>query len=344
MRADRGAARAYAPHRDQVLGLIGGGARPRRLDGVPARSRPRSRRAQHPRRHRVGACRGPRSAPCDQGRRGRLRKVLDVGAGRRRRRGDAGALPSGSVIERLRAELAAAADPLKAAGMQAYMKSATPYRGVNLPQVRAISRGVFDAMPATCDEWRETVLELWRGARYREERYAALMLARSKRHRDCLTPDSMPMLEEMVVTGAWWDYVDEIAGLAGDLLRKHPKQIRPRMRAWSTDVNMWKRRVSIICQLSFKRETDLELLYANIEPNLSDREFFIRKAIGWALRQYAWTDPKEVARYVRAHDSRLSGLSRREALKNILPRSRGKVTRRAAPGRKGGPASLDANH
>src|SRR5439155_685675 len=86
-----------------------------------------------------------------------------------------------------------------------------------------------------------------------EERYAALMLARSKRHGDCLTPDSMPMLEEMVVTGAWWDYVDEIAGLAGDLLRKHPKQIRPRMRAWSTDVNMWKRRVSIICQLSFKR-------------------------------------------------------------------------------------------
>ena len=248
------------------------------------------------------------------------------------------------MIERLRAELAAAADPLKAAGMQAYMKSATPYRGVNLPQVRAISRGVFDAMPATCDEWRETVLELWRGARYREERYAALMLARSKRHRDCLTPDSMPMLEEMVVTGAWWDYVDEIAGLAGDLLRKHPTQIRPRMRAWSTDVNMWKRRVSIICQLSFKRETDLELLYANIEPNLSDREFFIRKAIGWALRQYAWTDPKEVARYVRAHDSQLSGLSRREALKNILPRSRGKVTRRAAPGRKGGPASLNANH
>jgi 3-methyladenine DNA glycosylase AlkD len=75
--------------------------------------------------------------------------------------------------------------------------------------------------------------------------------------------------------------------------------------------------MSIICQLSLKRETDLDLLYSNIEPNLSDREFFIRKAIGWALRQYAWTDPKEVARYVAAHESRLSGLSRREALKNI---------------------------
>src|SRR5439155_772199 len=106
-------------------------------------------------------------------------------------------------------------------------------------------------------------------------------------------------------------------------------------RAWSTDVNMWKRRVSIICQLSFKRETDLELLYANIEPNLGDREFFIRKAIGWALRQYAWTDPKEVARYVRAHDSQLSGLSRRIARARIWSvdrfRSARRHTHRAAP-------------
>jgi 3-methyladenine DNA glycosylase AlkD len=89
------------------------------------------------------------------------------------------------------------------------------------------------------------------------------------------------------------------------------------MRAWSTDANLWKRRVSIICQLSFKRDSDLELLYANIEPNLADRDFFIRKAIGWALRQYAWTNPKEVERYVHDHEAQLSGLSRREALKNI---------------------------
>jgi len=89
------------------------------------------------------------------------------------------------------------------------------------------------------------------------------------------------------------------------------------MRAWSRDPNLWKRRVSIICQISFKRDTDLELLYASIKPNLADRDFFIRKAIGWALRAYAWTDPKEVARYVREHEAELSGLSRREALKNI---------------------------
>jgi 3-methyladenine DNA glycosylase AlkD len=221
------------------------------------------------------------------------------------------------VINRLRRQMTAAANPRKAAGMQAYMKSTMPYYGINLPEVRAISRGVFDGSAMSCDEWRATILELWRGARYREERYAAQFLLTMKRHADCLTPADMPMLEELVTTGAWWDHVDELATVIGELLRKHPKRIRPLMRRWSTDTNIWKRRVSIICQLRFKRDTDLELLYANIEPNLADREFFIRKAIGWALRQYAWTDPKEVTRYVREHEAQLSGLSRREALKNI---------------------------
>ena len=213
--------------------------------------------------------------------------------------------------------MAAAANPEKARGMQAYMKSAMPYYGLNLPDVRVIARRVLDGAELDCDGWRATILDIWRGARRREEWYAALHLLRLKRHRDCLTPDAMPMLEEIVVTGAWWDVVDETAHAIGEVLRAHPRKMKPLMRRWSTDPNLWRRRVSIICQLGFKQETDLELLYANIEPNLGDRDFFIRKAIGWALRQYAWTDPKEVARYVHTHASRLSGLSQREALKNI---------------------------
>jgi 3-methyladenine DNA glycosylase AlkD len=198
------------------------------------------------------------------------------------------------------------------------MKSTMPYYGVTSPQVDAVCKKVFAENPfASCAEWEAAILELWRGARFREERYAAIRLVSLKRHRECWSPDLMPMLEEMIVSGAWWDYVDALAQVVGELLRSHPKKIRPVMRAWSQDANLWRRRVSIICQLSFKRETDLELLYANIEPNLADRDFFIHKAIGWALRQYAWTDPKEVARYVREHAEQLSGLSRREALKNI---------------------------
>ena len=213
--------------------------------------------------------------------------------------------------------MAAAADPRRAAGQQAYMKSAMPFYGLLLPQVRTITARVFDSSDLDCAAWRATILQLWRGARRREERYAALHLLGMKGHRLCLTPDAMPMLEELIVTGAWWDLVDETATSVGRLLHEHPDQMKPLMREWSTDPNLWKRRVSIICQLGFKRETDLDLLYGNIEPNLDDRDFFIRKAIGWALRQYARTDPKEVVRYVRANEARLTGLSKREALKNI---------------------------
>ena len=214
--------------------------------------------------------------------------------------------------------MAAAADPARAPGMQAYMKSTMPYHGLKSAQVEELSKRVFAEHPfESCEEWRAAILDLWRAARFREERYASIRLISLKKHRECWSPELMPMLEEMIVDGAWWDYVDSLAQVVGALLRSHPKQIRPLMRAWSKDSNLWKRRVSIICQLSFKRDTDLELLYANIEANLADRDFFIRKAIGWALRAYAWTDPDEVARYVRAHEGELSGLSRREALKNI---------------------------
>jgi 3-methyladenine DNA glycosylase AlkD len=219
---------------------------------------------------------------------------------------------------RIRAELAAAADAASAPGMQAYMKSTMPYRGVRTPELRAICRRVFAEHPlASSEEWQAAVLELWRRARFREERYAAVELAAQKRYAEFRTVGVLPMFEEMIVTGAWWDHVDAVAQLVGQLLRTQPRQMRPAMRAWSKDENLWKRRVSIICQISFKHDTDLELLYANIEPNLHDRDFFIRKAIGWSLRAYAWTDPVEVARYVQLHTPELSGLSRREALKNI---------------------------
>jgi 3-methyladenine DNA glycosylase AlkD len=126
------------------------------------------------------------------------------------------------------------------------------------------------------------------------------------------------MYEEMVVTGAWWDYVDDIAvHRLGPMLLAFPKPMSREIRAWSRDPDMWKRRASIICQVLARGETDIGLLSAAIEPNLGDRDFFIRKAIGWALREHAKVEPAWVAAYVAAHESELSGLSRREALKHI---------------------------
>ncbi|HZQ49024.1 MAG TPA: DNA alkylation repair protein [Candidatus Dormibacteraeota bacterium] len=223
-----------------------------------------------------------------------------------------------ALLARLRAELAAAADPAIAPQMQAYMKSSMPYHGVRRPELKAICKRVYaDIAFDDCATWARELRAIWRGARYREERYAALLLAADRRFASCLTPDAMPVLEEFVVSGAWWDYVDETSHLVGNVLRMHPRRMKPLMRRWSRDSNLWKRRVAIICQISFKKETDLELLYANIEPNLEDREFFIRRAIGWALRAYAWTDPAEIVRYVREKGPRLSNISRREALINV---------------------------
>lgn len=224
-----------------------------------------------------------------------------------------------ALIEAVRAGLAAAADPDRAVPMQAYMKSATPFFGVPSPEQRRICTAAFAAHRLQGFEaWRDTALALWREATRREERYAALDLAARRTYAKHLTRAALPMLEEFVVTGAWWDLVDATAPLVGEVLRGDRAWMTDEMRRWSTDEVLWKRRVSIICQLKFRADTDLDLLYACIEANADDRDFFIRKAIGWALRQYAWTDPDEVTRYVRAHAARLSPLSKREALKNVL--------------------------
>jgi 3-methyladenine DNA glycosylase AlkD len=213
------------------------------------------------------------------------------------------------------------AEPARAAGAQAYMKSAMPFLGVPAVPLRAACRRLFSTLPLpSAAAWRREVLGLWRGARYREERYAALELTGVRAAGSFQDLDALPMYEEMIVSGAWWDYVDYLAkNRVGTLLRRFPRPMRKAMLAWSRDDDVWKRRTSILCQLAFKEDTDLDLLYACIAPSLASREFFLRKAIGWALRQYAWTDPREVKRYVRENGHRLSGLSRREALKNVSP-------------------------
>ena len=224
-----------------------------------------------------------------------------------------------SLAETLRAKLTEAAEPKRAAGMQAYMKSAMPYLGVSAVPLRQVCKAVFAnlAWPHSA-AWQADVLAIWRGARFREERHAAIELAGLRAAAPFHRLDALPTYEEMIVDGAWWDYVDAIATQRfWPILQHDPPAMKARMRAWSVDENMWKRRSAIICQIKAKGATDLDFLYACIEPSLGSREFFLRKAIGWALREYAWTDAAEVRRYVAANEKRLSGLSRREALKNI---------------------------
>jgi 3-methyladenine DNA glycosylase AlkD len=182
----------------------------------------------------------------------------------------------------LREELARVAIPEKARGMQAYMKSAMPYLGVPAPALRVACTKVFAAFPLPTEAaWRKAVLSLWRGAEHREERYAAIELTGDRRACAFQTMETLPMYEEMIVTGAWWDYVDGIAShRLGHLLAGYPREMKGAMLSWSRSSDLWKRRSSILCQLRFKERTDLRLLYACIEPSLERREFFLRKAIG----------------------------------------------------------------
>ncbi len=227
--------------------------------------------------------------------------------------------PPRPLLPVLRRALASAGSRERAEGARAYMKSAMPFHGVDTTTLRAICRRAFAAHPVeSAPAWRRDVLGIFRGARFREERYAAIELTGDRRARAFQTMASLPMYEEMVVTGAWWDLVDALATKRlGEILRNERGPMRKAMRAWSRSDDMWKRRSSILCQVTFKKDTDLDLLFELIEPSLSSKEFFLRKAIGWALRSYAWTDERPIVRYVEANRARLAPLSVREALKNV---------------------------
>jgi 3-methyladenine DNA glycosylase AlkD len=223
------------------------------------------------------------------------------------------------LITRVRRELAAAGDPTRAPAMQSYMKSEMPYYGVRLPELRRICRPIFAANPlGSAADLDDTVERLFLHATHREERYAAVDLAKHRLYGKYQTPERISLYRRLIVTGAWWDSVDEIAGnLVGPILVAYPAEVRPTVLGWATDQNLWLRRTAVIAQLGAKRSTDLELLTLAIDANVGDSDFFIRKAIGWALRQYARTDPEWVRSFVDAREGQLSGLSKREARKHL---------------------------
>jgi 3-methyladenine DNA glycosylase AlkD len=222
----------------------------------------------------------------------------------------------GDLAGQIRADLRVAADPARAPRMQAYMRSSMPYLGVPLPATRLIAKQAIAAHPPSgVADLADRAIDLWRTADYREERYAATELTGNRIAVGRL--ELLPVWVEMIVTGAWWDHVDGVSPRIGALLLAHRSEMVPLIRRWALDPDRWLRRSSIICQLGFAGRTDLDLLTEVIEANLADRELFVRKAIGWALRQYARTDPDWVRAFVLAHETSLSPLSRREAMKHL---------------------------
>jgi 3-methyladenine DNA glycosylase AlkD len=227
--------------------------------------------------------------------------------------------PAALILD-LRAAMAEWADPERADAQRAYMKSTLPFYGIAAPDLRTVLREPLRAHRlASFEDWEVAIRTLWDTAVHREDWYAALAIAEYRWYHDWRADmRALPLFMHMVKAGAWWDVCDEVASrLIGPLLRAHPDEMAPTLVAWASHDHMWIRRVAILSQLKAKDETDTALLRATIEPNLGDRDFFIRKAIGWALREFSKTDPAWVMEFVENNEARLSALSRKEALRLI---------------------------
>lgn len=218
---------------------------------------------------------------------------------------------------RIREALAAQADPVRAADQQRYMKSTMPYFGLTAPQLRAVLKPLLADRIADRTVWEATIRDIFDGATHREQWYAAIALLRHRHYRSWRDPQVMPLVEHLVTAGAWWDVVDDVSHVTAEVRLADPVGEAMRLRSWARADDFWLRRAAIIGQLLAKDRTDTALLTDVIDVNLDDREFFVRKAIGWALRDYARTDPEWVRAFLNDRGDRLSPLSRREAAKHL---------------------------
>jgi 3-methyladenine DNA glycosylase AlkD len=220
------------------------------------------------------------------------------------------------LIEYVQGSLAEQADPEKAEGMQAYMKTDMPFYGVQKPERTRILRHIVkECAPQTHGDYFDAVTSLWE-LPHREEKYLAQGVATAFGR--FIVPDSMPLYLRFIEEGAWWDFVDETAThMIRELILDFPAETWPIVEGWNEDENMWLRRTSIICQIGAKERTDVDRLFRFCRARMHEKEFFIRKAIGWALREYARIDAGAVATFASENREQLSGLSFREATKHI---------------------------
>lgn len=220
------------------------------------------------------------------------------------------------IVSLVQDALAERADPDKAQRMAAYMKTDMPFYGVQKPGRTEVFRALKrDFVPANRDQYQELITTLWE-LPHREEKYLAQAAAEA--FPAFIVPDSLPLYRRFIVEGAWWDFVDGTAThLIRELVLRYPDEIWPVVDRWIDHRNLWLRRAAILCQVGAKNRTDTDRMFRYCSSRAHETEFFIRKAIGWALRDYARTDPEAVAAFVSVHRSSLSGLSFREATKHI---------------------------
>ncbi len=222
-----------------------------------------------------------------------------------------------TVLERLTAEYPTAADPERAAGQRAYMKDVAPFLGMTSPVRRSLSRTVLAGLPRPDEpDCAAVALRCWRQPE-REYHYFAVDYLR--RHVTHCSSGFLPVVRHLLTTVPWWDTVDLLAAHVVGGLVAADRDLTAVMDAWVGDEDRWLVRTALLHQLRYKERTDADRLFAYCARQSDHGDFFVRKAVGWSLREYAKTDPDAVRAFVAEHRTRLAPLSLREALRTIGP-------------------------
>lgn len=218
-------------------------------------------------------------------------------------------------VDELRMNLAAVADPDKVDPMSAYMKGQFTFLGVTAALRRGASRQILQAAKS-CepDELLALATMLW-NEREREFHYVGMDALRAGAKN--LRSSDLAAIRGFILATPWWDTVDSLAvHTVGAMVTNHAG-LAEDMDDWIESDNIWIARTAILHQLMYRDQTDTNRLFTYCEMRMHEKDFFIRKALGWSLRQYARTDPEAVVSFVEQHDEDLSALTKREALKNL---------------------------
>ena len=199
-----------------------------------------------------------------------------------------------------------------ARAMKAYMRGRFEFLGVKTPARRKAAKAFFKKHGGADIDWR-FVRQAWEHP-FREMQYAALDYLETRKN--LLRPGDLPQLKKLAQSKSWWDTIDFLDRLAGGIIAGFP-ETRPVILQWSRDEDIWLRRLAIDHQLLRKDQTDQHLLEQILVNNLDQTEFFINKAIGWALRDYSKTNPEWVKNFIRQHHGKMAPLSIREASKYL---------------------------
>ncbi|WP_049508477.1 DNA alkylation repair protein [Streptococcus anginosus] len=207
------------------------------------------------------------------------------------------------------------ATPEDAIYMKSYIKDQFEFLGVKTPVRRKLSKVFFKKNSSPAIDWK-FIHQAWENP-YREMQYVVLDYLKLKQK--FLTSNDLPKIKKLAQTKPWWDTIDFLCRSVGFICLHYP-ETKKFVLEWSRDEDFWLRRLAIEHQLLQKEETDVQLLEQILVNNLDQFEFFINKAIGWALRDYSKTNPDWVLEFIEKYKDKLSKLSIKEGSKYLLER------------------------